>query len=359
VSMWLGVRTRRPVLVFSLPVALVITGLFGVWNFNPEWLPRSVDLLMQWIDPTGLRWFLRPFVTDDRSVAFYNTAELSPDSAFLASRAAIATLGLLFVWAAGRRLTANERRDQRVPNAGTLLAQAARTAAIDPSLSPHAAIAARGERPRSTTSTPGLVASTLRVLTSEARLLLRSPGVWLFGPLILLQTWTTTTFRQGPLDTELLMTTGAAAAGAFDTLTLLLCLLILFYTVESLVREQRCGLDAMFRASPVPTASVLAGKVLANAVMALVIVACAALAILMVLVTQSFSTGISINFELPTLVLIFGVLLVPTLVVWGSFVAFLHAAIRNRFAVYGIALAVLVATGFATQFDYLNWATKW
>ncbi len=359
VSMWLGVRTRRPVLVFSLPVALVITGLFGVWNFNPEWLPRSVDLLMQWIDPTGLRWFLRTFVTEDRSVAFYNTAELSPDSAFLASRAAIAAAGLLFVWAAGRRLTANERRDQRVPNAGTLLAQAARTATIDPSLSPHAAIAARGERPRSTTSTPGLVASTLRVLTSEARLLLRSPGVWLFGPLILLQTWTTTTFRQGPLDTELLMTTGAAAAGAFDTLTLLLCLLILFYTVESLVREQRCGLDAMFRASPVPTASVLAGKVLANAVMALVIVACAALAILMVLVTQSFSTGISINFELPTLVLIFGVLLVPTIVVWGSFVAFLHAAIRNRFAVYGIALAVLVATGFATQFDHLNWATKW
>jgi hypothetical protein len=115
----------------------------------------------------------------------------------------------------------------------------------------------------------------------------------------------------------------------------------------------------MLRASPAPTAAVLAGKVLANAVMASVIVACAAVAIVIVLAKQSFDTGITIDLEFPTLVLIFGVLLAPTLIVWGSFVAFLHAAIRNRFAVYGVALAVLVATGFATQFDYLNWVTKW
>ncbi len=359
VSMWLGVRTRRPVLVFSLPVVVVVTGLFGVWSFNPEWMPRRVDLLLQWLDPTGLRWFLRTFVTEDRGVAFYNTAALKPDAAFIASRVAVAAAGLLAVWAAGRRLATTERRDRRVGDTGPLLAEAARTAAMDPSTSLHGAIAARGQLPPSTTTVPRLLASTLHVLRSETRSLLRSPGVWLFGPLILLQTWATTTFRQGPLDTELLMTTGAAAAGAFNTLTLLLCLLILFYTVESLVREQRCGLDAMFRASPVPTAAVLAGKVLANAVMALVIVACAALAIVIVLAKQSFDTGIAINFELPTLVMIFGVLLAPTLVVWGSFVAFLHAAIRHRFAVYGVALGVLVATGFATQFDRLNWVTKW
>ncbi|MEI7659013.1 MAG: M1 family aminopeptidase [Phycisphaerae bacterium] len=359
VSTWLGIRSRRPVLVFAFPVAVVVTGLFGVWTFNPEWLPRRVDLAMQWLDPTGLRWFLRTFLNEDRGVSFYNTAALVPDTAFIASRVAVAATGLLAVWAAGRRLAATERRDRRVANPDTLLAEAARTAAMDPSTTLHAAIAARGQPPASTTSLPGFLSTTLHVLRSETGSLLRSPGVWLFGPLILLQTWATTAFRQGPLDTELLMTTGAAAAGAFNTLTLLLCLLILFYTVESLVREQRCGLDAMLRASPAPTAAVLAGKVLANAVMASVIVACAAVAIVIVLAKQSFDTGITIDLEFPTLVLIFGVLLAPTLIVWGSFVAFLHAAIRNRFAVYGVALAVLVATGFATQFDYLNWVTKW
>jgi ABC-type transport system involved in multi-copper enzyme maturation permease subunit len=119
----------------------------------------------------------------------------------------------------------------------------------------------------------------------------------------------------GPLDTPLLITTGSAAASVFDTLTLLLCFLVLFYTVESLVREERCGLSAIFRAEPVPTASVLAGKVLANAAMALVIIGCASLAIAMVLGKQALDTEIAIPFDVPVLFLILGVLLTPTLIV--------------------------------------------
>ena len=68
--MWLGVRSRQPVLVFALPVVIVVSGLFFVWDFNPEWLPLWVNHLMQYIDPTGFRWFLRNFVEEDRGVAF-------------------------------------------------------------------------------------------------------------------------------------------------------------------------------------------------------------------------------------------------------------------------------------------------
>ena len=358
VSMWLGVRARQPVLVFALPVVVVITGLFFVWSFNPSWLPPWVDKLMQFSDPTGVRWLLRTFVDEDRGVAFYNSASFAPEASFLLSRLALVAIGVFAVWATGRRLARTEHDDLRVGDPRALLAQAHANA---PRLAQteHAAIAARGRPLDCTVRAPGFVGATWHVLRAETRALLRSPGVWLFGPIILLQSWGATAFREGPFDTETLVTTGSAAAGVFNTLTLLLCFLILFYTVESLVREERCGLSGIFRASPVPTASVLAGKVLANAAMALVIIACASLAIAMVLGKQYFDTRIEIDFEVPVLFLILGVLLAPTLIVWGAFVSFLYALLRNRFVVYGVALGALIGTGFATQFGYMNWVTKW
>jgi ABC-2 type transport system permease protein len=359
-SMWLGVRTRLPVLVFALPVVIVVSGIFFVWTFNPEWLPQWVNRAMQLVDPTGFRWFVRTYLSEDRGVAFYNSATLAPDALFLFSRAVLCAIGVAAVWATGRRLAREEHDDRRVAGAqvqAMLDAVARDDAARGTRELPS--IAARGGPLASSTVVPGFVRGTLDIARFETRALLRSPGVWLFGPLILVQAWAATSFRQGPLDTELLMTTGAAAASVFNTLTLLLSFLILFYTVESLVREERCGLGGIFRATPVPTGAVLAGKVLANAAMALVIIGCASLAIAMVLAKQAFDTAIIVKFDVPVLFLILGVLLAPTLVVWGAFVAFLYALLRNRFVVYGVALGALIGTGFATQFGYLNWVTKW
>jgi ABC-2 type transport system permease protein len=357
VSMWAGARTRMPVLVFALPVVFLIGGFF-IWVYDPEWLTLSVDRLMQALDPAGVRWFIKTFVDERKSVEYYNASTVVPDALFVLSRLAFIAIGLVAVWATGRRLDAVERRDARVGDMAALLADA-RRATPAPGFVTQAAIAARGGALPSIVRAPGFVRGTLAVLRSESRMLVRSPGVWLFGPLILLQVWGTTSFREGALSTEVLATTGSAAAGAFDTLTLLLCFLTLFYTVESLVREERCGLSAIFRAAPVPTGAVLAGKVLANAILALVIIACAALAILLTILFQWRSSGIFVGFEVPTLLLVLGALLAPTLVVWCAFTAFVYALVRNRFAVYGIALAALVGTGLATQFGYVNWLTAW
>ncbi len=358
ISMWLGVRTKQPVLVFSLPVVILVSGVFFVWSFNPEWLPSWADRALQAVDVTGFRWFTRTYMNEDRGIAFYNASPVSMDALFVLSRLGFLVMGVACVWATGRRLARTEHDDLRVGEMQRLLAEASREAAASFDTE-HAAIAARGGNPAAIVSVPGFVGSTVHVLRHETRTLLRSPGVWLFGPMILLQTWGATSFRQGPLDTELLITTGTGAAGAFNTLTLLLCLLTLFYTVESLVREERCGLSAIFAAAPVPTASVLAGKVLANAVMALVIIGCAVLAIALTLAIQAFKTGIPVPLEIPTLFLILGLLLAPTLVVWCAFTAFLYALLRNRFLVYGVALAALIGTGFATQMGRMNWLTSW
>jgi hypothetical protein len=354
VSMWAGVRTRQPVLVFALPVVIFLGGAFFLWDFNPEWLPRWADRLMQAIDPAGFRWFTRTFVSEKRGVAYYNTARVVPDALFLASRGVIIALGLLGVWAAGRRLRSEERRDRRVGDPAALLTGVSAASATVP-----AAVAARGSLPPATVSPPGLLATTWMVLRRETAALLRSPGVWLFGPLIILQTWGSTAFLPGTLDTELLLTGGAAAARMFVVVSVFLALLTLFYTVESLFREQRVGLDGIARAAPVPTAGWLAGKALANATMAMVIVGGAAATILVTLLVQRFTTGIAVPLDLPAIVLILGLLTLPTLVVWTAFVAFLAALVRNRFAVYGLAIAALVATGLANQFGWLNWVTHW
>lgn len=358
VSMWLGVRTRQPVLVFAMPVVILLAGVFFVWSFNPEWLPRWVDRLMMMVDPTGFRWLTRTFIDEDRGVAFYNTAWIMPDSTFALSRVVFGVVGLGGAWLTGRRLARTESKDWRIANTQALLAEAARSASAPGSVE-HASIAARGGPLPSEVRHPGFFASTWHIVRQETRSLLRSPGVWLFGPLILLQIYGTTAFRPGTLDTEALVTTGTAAAGGFNTLTLLLCFLTLFYTVESLVREERCGMSSMFRASSVPTGAILAGKALANAVLAMVIVVAASLGIGLVILVQGLRAGLWTGFELSVLFLIFGVLLAPTLIVWCSFVAFMYALLRNRFVVYGLCLGALIGTGFATRFGYLNWASAW
>ena len=356
VSMWAGVRTRQPVLVFALPVVVVVAGIFFLWDFNPEWLPRWADRLMQAVEPTGFRWFSRTFLSEDRGVAYYNSARVVPDGLYVASRLVLVGLGLAGVWATGRDLARSEHDDKRVGDAGRLLATAR---GKGPQTIEHAAVAARGALPAATIRLPGFVETVRTVLRQETWSLLKSPGLWLFGPLILVQTWAATTLSPGTLDTETLMTTGAAAAVARGALALMLGLLILFYSVESLVREERVGLSGIHRACPVPTAGVLAGKVLANAVMALVIVAFTALAIAITLLVQRFQTGIAVPLELPVLAMILGVLLVPTLVVWAAWVMFLHSLTGNRFVTYALGVATLILTGFLTRYGWLNWLTAW
>ena len=355
VSMWAGLLTRQPVLVFALPVVIFLGGAFFLWNFNPEWLPRWVDRLMQAADPAGMRWFTREFLDEDRGVAFYNAARVVPDTLFLVSRLVIIGLGLAGVWGSGWLLARRERQDHRVADPAQLLVLSIEPASgIEP-----AAIAACHGLPPMTAAVPGLLATLWLTLRRETAALLKSPGVWLFGPLILLETWGVTSLRQGYLDTEQLMTSGRASASVFIVVSMLLALLTLFYTVESLVREQRCGLDGIARAAPVPTAGVLAGKAVANAVLAMVIVGCAALAILLTLLVQRFQTGIAIPLDLSAVLLILGVLVAPTIIVWTTFVTFLMAILQNRFAVYGAALAALVLTGLANSFGWLNWLTSW
>ena len=70
----------------------------------------------------------------------------------------------------------------------------------------------------------------------------------------------------------MLLTSGTFAVRTFNPLTTMTCLLLLFYTVESLWRERQTRLAAISLATPVRTGSILLGKALANSLVGVAVV---------------------------------------------------------------------------------------
>lgn len=347
----LGTLTGQAVLVFVVPTVLVIGGALFVWNFTPAWMPSWIDILLQWTDPAGVRWFVNAFMKEPRGADFLNAATTVPDVPMLLSRLALALLGIacvpLSAWIVHRRVRGSS--------------PAVSLQAIPTSDLSGVSAEEWTSRPLPATSqkTPGFLAITRTVLGLELRSLIRSPGIWIFGPLIVLQVITMGLFRMGPFETFVLATPGSLAGNSFNTLTLLLVLVILYYSVESLIREHRYGLAPMVHSSPAPTAALLTGKVLANGALAILIALGAFLGAFIVLAWQFFTTGIWFGLQPGVFMLIWGLLLAPTLIIWSAFVMVIFSLTLNRYATFGICLAALIGTGLATQWGYTNWASKW
>ena len=110
---------------------------------------------------------------------------------------------------------------------------------------------------------PGFLRGAWYVARSELAELRSSAGLYLFIPLLLMLTIVTALIDVGPLDTPILVTPVGFAVRAMGTLTTCSCLLLLFYTVESLERERSTGLAAIAFATPIRTGSLLLGKLVA------------------------------------------------------------------------------------------------
>jgi ABC-2 type transport system permease protein len=243
VSFAVGELTRRPILLFILPiVALLVCGFF-LWDWSPNWLDPRINRVLMLIDPSGFRWLNETWLKGDRGVRFYNTARIPFDGGLIASRLCFLALGLGAVVLSQLHLALTVRgsaqpsrswlevlRRRRLPASQELV--------VAPVLAPTAALDMRSGVP-SFRRTVWLVART------ELRELRSQPGLYLFAPLILLQTVGTSMVAEGAFGTPLLQTPGTMAVGTMNTLTLLVCLLLLFYTVESLRREQGTGLASI------------------------------------------------------------------------------------------------------------------
>ena len=76
----IGGLSRLPVLVFAFPIAVLIVDAFFLWEWSPAWLPLGVNRVLQFVDPTGLRWLKETWLLVDRGVDFYNHARVGLDT---------------------------------------------------------------------------------------------------------------------------------------------------------------------------------------------------------------------------------------------------------------------------------------
>ena len=349
-SFLLGERSRRPILVFFLPIALLLVCLFFLWEWSPTWLDPRWNRVLMWVDPAGLRWLSETWTKVDRGVDFYNHESIAVDVPFAISRAVMALLGLGSVAWSARHLerTIRGRESARTRRIALVPAHGAIDAGIRLGAEPE--LSALGMR----TSPPGRWASIVEVARVEFRELRSSPGLYLFGPLILLQAVGYGISDTGYLDTTPLWTSGKLAVGMMNTLTFLVACLLLFYTVESLERERSVGLAPIHHSSSTPTPSVLFGKALANSLVGIVILAFAFLGAAITLLIQG-KAGI----EIRPFVVTWGLLLVPTFVAWSSFIAAVHSITRNRYTSYAVGLSVMCLTGWVQTRGKMTWVWNW
>ncbi|HEX9940792.1 MAG TPA: ABC transporter permease subunit [Thermoanaerobaculia bacterium] len=354
VAFFLGERWRRPVAVHLFPIALLILYGFFLWDWAPTWLDPRINRALMLVDPAGFRWLNETWLKLDRGADFYNRARIGLDAPFVISRLAFAALGLLGVVLAQRHLAAHLQGETTSEPRWRLWRRRARrqgTAPADSTVLPFPRLLNEmGMR----SGEPGILRSAALVAGTELRNLLSSPGLYLFGALILIQTLGSTLLALGAFQTELLLTPGLTAVRSLNTLSLLLCLLLMFYTVESLERERSTGLAAISFSTPARTASLLFGKVLANSMAGLVMVVATFLGCAIAILVQG-----KVSLSLGPYLLVWGVLLTPTLLVWTSFVLAVQAVGGQRYLTYGIGLGAIALTFYLQFTERMNWVGNW
>ena len=343
----IGSVTRKAILVFVVPVVLMLVCAFFLWDWAPGWLDPRLNRVLMLIEPAGFRWLNETWLKVDQGVDFYNSQPVGYDAGFLLSRLAMIAVGLGSVGLAVRRFAAT-RRGTTVVRTGRK--QAATVApAAPPSL---AANVLQGLGMKS--GVPGWLAGALTVARFEFQELRSSPGLYLFIPIIVLETVGTVLFDVGPFDTPILLTNGYLAVRTMNTITLLTCLLLLFYTVESLNREKGTGMGNIFYTTPLPTSAFLFGKALANSLVGTVVLAANLLACIVALLVQG-----KVGFSLTPFVIAWGLVLLPTFLVWSAFVIAVQALTGNRYVTYALGLGALILTGYKQMVGKMTWVFNW
>ena len=275
-SFAIGEWTRRPILVYFMPVAVFLGCGFFLWDWAPSWLDPKVDRFLMVIDPAGYRWMNETLLKVNRGVSFYNSATIPLDSTIIGNRLLFLAIGLgsvaLSRWHYARALRGVSRRAEKAwkPDAKRTkreeLAEALDAAdTVTPQVRPLGALGMTSRR-------PGLIAGALTVMRAEVRELRSSPGLYLFVPLLVLEALGPNLVALGAFDTPLLLTSGTFAVRSFNPLTTMTCLLLMFYSVESLWRERQTRLASISLATPVRTGSILLGKALANSLVGVAVV---------------------------------------------------------------------------------------
>ena len=355
----IGSITRQTVLVFALPVALLLSSLFFIWLFSPEWLPHWGNRALQAVDITGFRWLNETWLKVDKGVAFYNHEPVGFDALFTGARVALVAI------AGTALLVAAQREQRRMRNPHVVTTTEAERIIADADRARREREAA--PRKESSLASLGMSSGDVGVLTAavdafraEVREMRRSPGLWIFVPLIILQTVGPAIYSPGPFDTPTLTTPGNFAAQSYDTITLLSTFLVLYYFTESLARDERSRIASIVNASPSRTGALTLGRMAAcTTVVAVALFGGLWAAMILAMVVQGVQSGIMLMPSPGPLVIAWGAMLLPTLFAWMCFITLVWSQFRNRYAVYGAGIGAMILTGWCVQMGWMNWVFNW
>ncbi|MEO1726982.1 MAG: M1 family aminopeptidase [Bacteroidota bacterium] len=346
-----GTASRRPLAVYAVPITMVLGVLFFLWTWRPPGLDPAIDQLLMVLDPSGLRWVYQVLVAGDPGVTYYNTAPLAFDGTFWLNRLVWVVgplLGLVFALRQQRAIATGARAATK-PKRRWLR----RASAVDDGERGEIGLFAPLRDLGMTQRRPGFWASVGHVLRAELREMANQPLVYVALLFVVLLVGEFAT-EQDALGAPALLTAGTMAVGSIEVLTVLGSLLLLFTLVESVRREARTRFDGILYAMPVRTGALLLAKGLANGLLIALLIAVCGVASLMFLAGQGIAP-----LDLGPFVSVWGLVLTPTFLVWGAFVAAVLSLTGNRFATYGIGLAVLALTAYAFASGRMTWVANW
>lgn len=343
-----GTATRRAVLVFAFPIALLLLCLFFLWTWSPTWLTDSANQVLMFIDPSGLRWLRETWLKVDRGAAFYNTQPVTLDGLMVGQRVTWLLVALLSVLGAVRRFARTARASHRVADADVAAALSSAPVAAPVTSAPARPLSAVTSRP------PSARATLMMVARAEARELAAQPGLYLFVPLVVLQVVSNALLALGAFDTPLLRTPGQLATTQMALLAAYVTLLLVFYGVESLERERSTRLNTIHDALPIPTGALLAGKALALGVVVGVIVLACLLASMILIVAQG-----TVPFSLGPFLLVWILLLLPTFFVVIAFIFAAYGVAKGRYGAYAISFGAIGIAMWAAITNRQNWVNDW
>ncbi|MCA9623749.1 MAG: hypothetical protein KC731_32225 [Myxococcales bacterium] len=342
----LAATFRRPVAVYLVPVAVLVICGFFVWSYRPSWLPGAVDQALMIGDPFAMRWLQVTLLEADRGVDFYNHARVPWDFTFVANRVALVAIALALLGLA-RRATGRVFRGAMTQRRSS--GRSARVEVVSSDLSTRPLVAL-GQ----TSRVPSLLASLRTVTTFELRTLLRRPGILLAPPLLIAQVVGEVWGQEGVFGTEVIATAGWVAVRSAGVLSTVICLMSMFYLVESLHRERALRLDGIYYSAPAEDAAIVGGKVLANTLLGFAIVAVAMVAGALALALRGEAPV-----ELGPFVLVWVLAIGPSLLLWNSFVAAAYTLSGSRNLGYGAGLAALAATIYGSVTNELTYVDNW
>ena len=345
----IGEGTRNPVLVNMVPLVILLGCAFFLWTWSPTWLDPGWNRVLMLIDPAGFRWVSETWIKVDRGAEFYNTARIVFDPAFVVSRVVMVVVGLAAVLRSHRHLASTLRGTRVSP------------ADVEKAVSEAGNVARRSVHSRpplselSMTSRPrGFLRDTLEIARIESWMLARHPAMWILIPLVVLNSTIDAIFATGSFDTPLLLTPGMSAVGSLVELNFALCLLLMFYTVESLRRERATRMDSVAFSTPVRTSALIFGKAIANGLVGVVVLATVVATCAVLLLRQG-----TVPFDIGPYFVVFGLLVGPTVVFFSAFVGLVYSLTGSRFTTYAASLALMIGSGLLILTKKMSWVWNW